>query len=85
MVVSIIALAEQFESRNTVAKIESLYYAHVLKQMKRAIDRGQVALARGQCREDFFVRQGMRAAAENLENRLARAGEFARTAAQSHR
>ena len=81
MVMAVIAFLQQLKPRDAVAEFEALDHAHAFQQVHRAIHRRQIAIAFGQGGKDFFVRQGMGALPQDLEDGLTRAGDFARLAA----
>ena len=83
MVMAVIAFADEFEPRRAVAKIKPLHHAHFFKQVHRAVNRRQIAPAFGHRGKNFPVRQRMRMVPQNFQNRRARAGDFARLAAQT--
>ena len=76
MVMAIITFREQLKSSPARAEIEPLDHVHVLKQVQRAIDRGQIAVARWQRLENLASRKRTGAAAENVKDRLAGAGDL---------
>jgi hypothetical protein len=85
MVMPVIALADKLESRRAVAKVKPFHHAHFLKQVHCAVNGGQIAPAFGYGGENFPVRQRMGVPAQNFQDRLARAGDFARLPAQTTR
>jgi hypothetical protein len=77
MVMPVIAFANELESRRAVAKIEPLHHAHFLKQVHGTVNGRQITSALGYGGENFPVRQWMGVPAQNFQDRLARAGDFA--------
>jgi hypothetical protein len=85
MVMPVIAFADKLESRRAVAKVKPLHHAHFLKQVHGAINGRQIALAFGYGSENFPVRQRMGVSAQNFQDRLTWAGDFAQFPAQTTR
>jgi hypothetical protein len=89
VVMAVVALADEFKPRRAVAKIKPFYHAHLLQQVHGAINGGQIAPAFGHGGQNLAVRQRMRMPPQNLQNGLARAGDFpgpsAQTAGQSRK
>ena len=83
MVMAVVAVADKFESRRTIAEIKPLHHAHFLKQMHRAINRGQIAPPLWHGGENFPVRQRMRMFSQDFQNRRARTRDLARFPAQT--
>jgi hypothetical protein len=85
MVMAVVAVANKLESRRAIAEIKPLHHAHFLKQMHRAINRGQIAPVFWHGVKNFPVCQRMRMSPENFQNRLARTRDLARLPAQTTR
>jgi hypothetical protein len=77
-----VAIAFEFKSRRSIAKIHPLDHVHLFEQMHRAINRRQIALIIGYGRKDFFGCQRMGLFTQDFQDRLARAGDFAGGLAQ---
>jgi hypothetical protein len=76
MVVAIVALRQQFKPCPARAKIEPFDHVHTLEEVQRAIDRGQIAITRWQRLENLASRKRTGAAPENVQDRLAGAGDL---------
>ncbi len=74
MVMSIIALADEFKPCGAVAEIKPLHHPHFLEQVHGAINRGQITTAPGQDGKDFPIGHRMWMPPQNLQNGLAWAG-----------
>ena len=82
VVMSISPFLNQLKPRRPVTKIKTLNHAQFFQQLDGAINRGQVAFARGQFGKYLLVRERMRMMAQNFENCRARAGDLAGFTAQ---
>ncbi len=83
MVMAVVALANQFKPRRTVAEIKPLDHVHCFEQVHDPINRRQITKALGQCGKNLPAGERMRMRAQNIEDGLARAGDFARLPAQA--
>jgi hypothetical protein len=81
MMVSIVALRQQLEPRRPIPQIKPFDHPHALQQVQATIDGGEIAIPLRHCGENLLAGHGMRVSAENIENGLARAGDFAGFAA----
>jgi hypothetical protein len=82
MVMSVVAISEQFEARAAGAKVKTFHQAQALEQMHGTIYRGQVAVPRREFREHFPDGHGAGVATEHGENGLTRGRDAARATAQ---
>jgi len=83
MVMAVVALADQLEPRRPVAEIIPLDHVHLLEQVHGPINRRQITKTPGQRGKNLPAGERMRMRAQNVENGLARAGDFARLPAQA--
>src|SRR6266516_3212930 len=60
VMMSVVPLLEQLKARPTISEVESLDHAHLLQQVHRAINRGQVTILLAQFGEHFLDAQRMR-------------------------
>ena len=85
MMMSVVTFREQLEARGTITEIKALHHAHRFEEVHRAINRGEVAISISKFFEDFTNRHGAVPSAKNVEDGLARAGDFVRLAAETRR
>jgi hypothetical protein len=78
MMVALITLSHQFVALNAIPKITAFDQAHSFQQANGPIDGGQVTTPAGQGSKDFLDRKRMLLEAEQLQDRLALPGHFAR-------
>jgi len=83
MVMAIVALGDQFKSRRPVTEIEPLDHAHRLEQVHGPVNRRQITQTPRQSGENFPAGERMRVRAQEIEDGLARAGNFARLPPQT--
>lgn len=81
----VVILTYQFKTARAIAKVKALDHAHFFQHVHGAIDGGEVALfpALLHFQKNFPVRKGMKMFAEYFQDGRARAGDFARLAAQT--
>ena len=77
MVMAVITFREQFEPRDTVAKIKPLDHGHAFQQMDRTINRRQITVSLWQRRKNFFDGEWMRVSSQDIQNRLPGPGHLA--------
>ena len=83
MVMAVVALADQFKPRRAVAEIKPLDHVLFFKQVHGPINRCQITKTLGQRGKNLPAGERMRMRAQNFQDRLARAGDFARLPAQA--
>jgi len=83
MVMTIVALADQFEPRRTVAEIKPLDHVHFFEQVHGPVNRRQITKILWQRGKNLPAGERMRMRAQNIENCLAWAGDFVRLPAQA--
>jgi hypothetical protein len=82
MVMAVVILADEFKPRRAVAEIKPLYHPHLLQQVHRTVNRGQITPASEHFGKNLPVRERMRVTPQNFQNGRARAGDFSRLAPQ---
>jgi hypothetical protein len=82
MMMAVVVFINQFETRRTGAEVKAFDHAHFLQKVHGTINSGQIALALGKGVQDFAVGERMRMATQDFQDGRARAGDFARLAAQ---
>jgi hypothetical protein len=85
MVMAVIAFADQFKPRCSVAEVKPLHHFHLFQQVHGTVNRRQIALAPGHGGKNFPVCERMRVLSQNFQDRRARAGDLARFLAQTPR
>ena len=76
VMMTVIALGQQFEARHAVAEVEPPDEAHFLQRMQIAIDRGQITALAAKGGVDLLVAQRMLMPAQDIQDGLARRGYF---------
>src|SRR5687767_8067595 len=82
MMVMIVMLRDEFEAGCSIAEIKTLDHAHLLQQMHRAVNGGEIAFTFRKRGEDFFDSDRVLAMAKDFQDRLAGAGNFSCFAAE---
>ena len=85
MVMAVVALAHQFKPRCAVAEIKPPDHIHFFEQVHGPVNGRQITKAPGQCGKYLPAGERMRMRAQNFENGLTRAGDFARLLTQATR
>ena len=83
MMMSVVALADEFKPGRAVPEIEPFDHLHFFEHVERAVNGGQVALAFWHGAKDFPAGERVGMFAQQLQNRLARAGDSPRLPAQA--
>jgi hypothetical protein len=83
VVMAVVALTDQLEPRCAVAEIKPLDHAHFFEQVHGPVNRRQITQAPGQPGKNLTAGERMRVRAQNIQDRLARAGDFVRLSAQT--
>src|SRR4051812_22013584 len=78
VVVMIVVVRNEFETRRAIAKIETMDHAHFFQQMHRPINGHEIAFTRRKRSQNLFAVNRVFLLAQDVEDRLARPGDFAR-------
>jgi len=76
MVMAAVGIIYQFETRDTVAEVETLHHVHLLEQVHGSVDRREVAVTFGEHAKNFFDRGRVTILPHRIQDALAWACDF---------
>ncbi|MFZ1073736.1 MAG: hypothetical protein WAO21_09915 [Verrucomicrobiia bacterium] len=83
MVMAVVALADQFKARRTVAEIKPLDHAHVFEHVHGPVNCRQITKTFWQGSKNLTAGERVRMRAQDIQDRLPGAGDFVRLSAQA--